>query len=47
MIELKKLNVHRIVTTQEEANKLISDGFEVVGENPAEEAPPEKPVKAK
>lgn len=42
MIELKKLNVHRIVATQEEADKLITNGFKVVPEQP-----PEKPAKAK
>lgn len=62
MTELKRLNVHRIVETPEEANKLIAEGFKVVGkvalpEQPAdaapaeptetEEAPPEKPAKAK
>ena len=47
MMELKRLNVHRIVETQEEANKLISDGFKVVRENPAGKTPPEKPAKAK
>jgi|GEM_PF-1095953 hypothetical protein len=51
MTELKRLNVHRIVDTPEEANKLITVGFKVVGdvvpENPAEETPPEKPTKAK
>lgn len=46
MIELKRLNVHRIVTTQEEADKLISAGFKVVKED-EEAAPPEKPTKAK
>jgi transposase len=30
MIELKKLNVHRIVEAKEEALRLISDGFEVI-----------------
>ena len=42
MIELKKLNVHRIVATQEEAGKLIANGFKVVPEQP-----PEKPAKVK
>lgn len=30
MFELKKLNVHRIVATEEEKAKLIHDGFEEV-----------------
>jgi ribosomal protein S19E (S16A) len=32
MIELKKLNVHRIVATEEEKSVLISQGYEVVEE---------------
>ena len=32
MYELKKLNVHRIVATEEEKNTLLSQGFEVVEE---------------
>jgi hypothetical protein len=32
MIELRKLNVHRIVATEEEKAALISQGFEVVEE---------------
>lgn len=51
MTELKRLNVHRIVETPEEVNKLIAEGFKVVGdvvpENPAEETPLEKSTKAK
>lgn len=54
MTELKRLNVHRIVDTPEEANKLIAVGFKVV-ENAAPlepteappETPPEKAAKAK
>lgn len=30
MIELKRKNVHRIVASKEEAQKLLSDGFKVV-----------------
>lgn len=30
MIELKKLNVHRIVDSEEAASHLVEDGFEVV-----------------
>jgi hypothetical protein len=30
MIELKRLNVHKVVETKERALRLISDGFEVV-----------------
>jgi len=32
MFELSKLNVHRIVATEEEKNALVSQGFEVVEE---------------
>jgi hypothetical protein len=32
MFELKKLNVHRIVASEEERDKLIADDFELVGE---------------
>lgn len=45
MIELERLNVHRIVATQEEADRLIAEGFKAV-EPPAEQ-PPAKPAKAK
>lgn len=33
MYELKKLNVHRIVESQEEADKLKAQGFEEIAEN--------------
>lgn len=38
MIELKKLNVHRIVATREEASALTSKGYEIV--NPPEKEKP-------
>ena len=54
MIELKKLNVHRIVDSEEAAARLETDGFSVVNQTsaesddvPIEDAPPAKPAKAK
>jgi len=49
MTELKRLNVHRIVETPEEADKLVKQGFAVVSKKSTsvEETPPEKPAKAK
>jgi hypothetical protein len=32
MFELKKLNVHRLVDNEEDRDKLIADGFEIVSE---------------
>jgi len=40
MIELKKLNVHRIVDSEEAAARLEADGFEVV----TKEAEPDFPT---
>jgi len=45
MFELKKLNVHKQVETEAEKDKLTSQGFVVVSEEP-KEAKPAKESKA-
>jgi hypothetical protein len=47
MIELKKLNVHRIVATKEEADKLIAAGFSIVKDDCIPTPPVGKPTKGK
>jgi hypothetical protein len=50
MIELKKLNVHRIVESEEAAARLMADGFSVVNKAAKKENIPkpqrQKPKKA-
>lgn len=47
MIELVKLNVHRLVSTKEEADKLIAAGFSVAKNDSAPAPPAGKPSKSK